>query len=494
MLKEKLSYIKLFLCCLGAVLFFVNCNEEEIELEQKQNLNYEIEDINFNSFIRKQELKEFYNEVINKGEVLNRGGERIGVNSTLIRRIKTDKIESYTFSVDRNHLQRNEYENLVITKNLQENKITAAFLKYKMATVLQVDQNGNPYPFQGTLEIVPVEEKSVKGLLSRSTTVCYRVGVLMCNDNRGDYTSDHQVTEACTRPDNIYTAQSIECSTTFGPPSFTDETDGGGGVIDSGTSGGSGGSSDSGGTIITSLLPSDLKTEFFELVDRLTPEQHKFLYEIENSSIRKEIGVFYERDNFSKRAEDFIKEAIDVLIDNGDVNFDDWYIKTKVSDDSYFYTGPKESIPSTIILSNGTSVSVNFGVTKSDNKNANQQVSPVLINAIKFALEKANNNLSSSDKITSIYVSATTNGKHSATSNHPLGLAIDISRINGKKMAITGVTNQIIELQKAFDGFEYIRENFGPHFKHKYDLNTSRWNFNYSVGGHKDHIHISVRK
>ncbi|WP_299673059.1 hypothetical protein [uncultured Tenacibaculum sp.] len=494
MLKEKLSYIKLFLCCLGTVLFFANCNEEEIELEKKQNLNYEIEDINFNSFIRKQELKEFYNKVISEGETLKRSEERIGINTTLIRRIKTDKIESYTFAVDKDHLQRNEYENLVITKDLQEDKITAAFLKYKMATELEVDQNGEPYPFQGALEIIPVEEQIIEGLLSRSTTVCFRVGVLMCNDNRGDYTSDHQVTEACTRPENIYTAQSIECATTFGPPSFTNETGGGIIAVDSGSSGGSGSPSNSGGTIITSPLPSDLKTEFFELVDRLTPEQHEFLYELENSSIRKEIGVFYERDNFSLKAEEFIKEAINVLMDNGDVNFDDWYIKTKVSDDNYFYDGPKESIPDTLILSDGSSININFGTTRSDNKNADQEVSPVLVEGMKFALEKANNNLSSSEKITSIYISATTNGEHSATSNHPLGLAIDISRINGKRMAVTGVTNQIKELQKAFDSFQYIRENFGPHFKHKYDLNTNRWNFNYPVGGHKDHIHISVRK
>ncbi len=61
-------------------------------------------------------------------------------------------------------------------------------------------------------------------------------------------------------------------------------------------------------------------------------------------------------------------------------------------------------------------------------------------------------------------------------------------------MIMTGVTNQIIELQKSFDNFTHIRENFGPYFKHKYDLYSQTWNYNHPVGGHKDHIHISVRK
>lgn len=40
----------------------------------------------------------------------------------------------------------------------------------------------------------------------------------------------------------------------------------------------------------------------------------------------------------------------------------------------------------------------------------------------------------------------------------------------------------------------FIRENFGPHFKHKYDINSNTWNYNHPIGGHQDHIHISVRK
>ena len=52
---------------------------------------------------------------------------------------------------------------------------------------------------------------------------------------------------------------------------------------------------------------------------------------------------------------------------------------------------------------------------------------------------------------------------------------------------------KIIELQEAFDNFIYIRENFGPYFKHKTLTNGNR-DLNYSVNDHISHIHISVRR
>jgi hypothetical protein len=64
-------------------------------------------------------------------------------------------------------------------------------------------------------------------------------------------------------------------------------------------------------------------------------------------------------------------------------------------------------------------------------------------------------------------------------------------------MILSGITNQIKELQKAMDKFQHVRENFGPYFKHKYSKEKTvgnQWNYNHPVGGHKDHIHFSIRK
>lgn len=63
--------------------------------------------------------------------------------------------------------------------------------------------------------------------------------------------------------------------------------------------------------------------------------------------------------------------------------------------------------------------------------------------------------------------------------------AIDISRINGVPIIVQGNSAIVQALQNAFDASTGIRENFGPAFKHKLG---SPW----TVGGHEDHIHISI--
>lgn len=216
--------------------------------------------------------------------------------------------------------------------------------------------------------------------------------------------------------------------------------------------------------------------------------------ELKVTNVTNEAYVFSSNNNFSIESETFSELAIKAKLNGSYVDFEEAYIETETPDDGYTFVGTKQLMPNPLILSNGDQVSIQFGTTKSDNQNANQEVSIDLINGIKFAIENANINLSTSDKITSIYIMATTNGMHSPTSNHSNGTAVDISRINGKKMSLSGITNKITELQKGFDSFIWIRENFGPAFKHKFYNNTNTWNLNYNIGGHTDHIHVSIRK
>lgn len=231
-----------------------------------------------------------------------------------------------------------------------------------------------------------------------------------------------------------------------------------------------------------------------EAIPTLTQVQKDWVSNPINSNLAIELLNFINANLNSLEAQNFAKEAIEALIRGEYVDFEETYIETETPDDGYTYTGTKQLIPNPLTLSNGDQVSLQFGTTKSDNKNANQEVSIDLIASIKNAIEQANYKLSASEKITSIYIMATTNGKHSPTSNHSNGTAIDISRINGIKMSLSGVTNQITELQKGFDGFIWIRENFGPAFKHKYYNSNGTWDLNYNIGGHKDHIHVSIRK
>jgi hypothetical protein len=198
-------------------------------------------------------------------------------------------------------------------------------------------------------------------------------------------------------------------------------------------------------------------------------------------------------DVLDTEAKAFGLAALSAWMNDGSVDLEEMFIETSTPDDNYVYQGSKTLISNPLVLSNGDKVQVTFDITKSDNKSSNQQVATILIDGIKFALEEANGKLGANNKITSIHVFCTTNGKHSPTSNHSKGTAVDISRINNKKMAISGTTGQIEELQKAMNKFKFVRENFGPYFKHKYSKENNNWNYNYPVGGHTDLIHFSVR-
>lgn len=119
---------------------------------------------------------------------------------------------------------------------------------------------------------------------------------------------------------------------------------------------------------------------------------------------------------------------------------------------------------------------------------ADNEVDQSLIDLLKGCIKK--DIASGGNTLLKIYVSATTNGTHATESRHYSGKAIDISRVNGKKMSEhypsdTTVKAIVDAIQDEADNQPKIRENFGPHFKHK---NKSNW----SVGGHGDHIHLSV--
>ncbi|MCU0913697.1 MAG: hypothetical protein MUC88_03930 [Planctomycetes bacterium] len=135
----------------------------------------------------------------------------------------------------------------------------------------------------------------------------------------------------------------------------------------------------------------------------------------------------------------------------------------------------KESIGSMI-----NSVTVEYA------SGANNQVESTLLNLLKAVIKS---DIAAGHALTSIYVSATTNGTHESP-RHASGQAIDISRVNGLHMSVNYPSDSTVKaivdaLQTQADAQTGIRENFGPHFKHKH---AAAW----SVAGHGDHIHWSV--
>jgi hypothetical protein len=126
-------------------------------------------------------------------------------------------------------------------------------------------------------------------------------------------------------------------------------------------------------------------------------------------------------------------------------------------------------------------VTVEYGI------GADNEVSTSLVTLLKAVVKS---DVATGHTLSKIYVGYTTNGKHGKHSRHKSGKAVDISRINGKKMSTNYPSDADVKaitdaLQTAADSSSGIRENFGPSFKHKHG---KAW----SVSGHKDHIHFSV--
>jgi hypothetical protein len=91
----------------------------------------------------------------------------------------------------------------------------------------------------------------------------------------------------------------------------------------------------------------------------------------------------------------------------------------------------------------------------------------------------------------SIHISCATDTiGHKYPSRHAQKKAVDISRINGKRMCDHVYTDVEVAtittwLQTKLGSCKGARENYGPHIKEKSGVARE-------ISGHKDHIHFSV--
>jgi hypothetical protein len=126
------------------------------------------------------------------------------------------------------------------------------------------------------------------------------------------------------------------------------------------------------------------------------------------------------------------------------------------------------------------------GVEVEYSATVNKTVEQRLIDGLQACIR---HDIASGHTLATIYISSA-NDSHSLPSRHAQAKAVDISRINGKKMAIhygedAAVTAIVEAIQNAFEGYVHRRENFGPFIKRKLGAT-------FSVSGHADHIHLSV--
>jgi hypothetical protein len=132
-------------------------------------------------------------------------------------------------------------------------------------------------------------------------------------------------------------------------------------------------------------------------------------------------------------------------------------------------------IPSTI---NGVTVEFGDGVVS--------DVHERVVDGLKHCIKSQ---LGCGHPLTKIYISSAYDS-HKLPSRHMQHKAVDVSRINGTKIAIGypqgGSIKAIVDaIQDSFEGYRHRRENFGPRLKKKLG---QPW----TVTGHGDHIHLSV--
>lgn len=126
------------------------------------------------------------------------------------------------------------------------------------------------------------------------------------------------------------------------------------------------------------------------------------------------------------------------------------------------------------------------GVEIEYSPSVNKTVEQRLIDGLQACIR---HDIASGHTLAKIYISSA-NDSHSLPSRHSQAKAVDISRVNGKKLAVhyggdAEVTAIVDAIQTEFEAYVHRRENFGPFIKRKLGAT-------YSVSGHADHIHISV--
>jgi RHS repeat-associated protein len=92
----------------------------------------------------------------------------------------------------------------------------------------------------------------------------------------------------------------------------------------------------------------------------------------------------------------------------------------------------------------------------------------------------------------SVNVNSTSGGQHAPTSNHYLGKAVDINRVNGQRVDNPANRSAVTDVQNAFSKEPNVRENFGPVFQEK-TLTSGTTPVSWTQVGedHQNHIHES---
>jgi hypothetical protein len=135
------------------------------------------------------------------------------------------------------------------------------------------------------------------------------------------------------------------------------------------------------------------------------------------------------------------------------------------------------------------------GVTVNIAPAVKNDVTQKVVDALKHCIKP---DVAQGETLTAIFVSSARR-QSSGTSNHNVGRAVDISRVNGVRMDPGVTTNSTVKaivraIQNAFESYAHRRENFGPSVMLKLGAtpNLTAEKLKKLADQHKNHIHFSV--
>lgn len=243
------------------------------------------------------------------------------INTDLIKKIKTDGLTSYTFLIERKkkNLDDKFFENLVIEK--KGDSLKGYFIKYNIdKKFLQNNQKEN---LSGTAEITAyggdinelidnINKQKDNSLFAKmQNEECDTIEIFV---ETSCPCAGHWPGENCqcqTQPDTERYV--FEVCSGGGDGDFND---GGTYYSDGGNSGGGGGGSYS-ATVVPDEELETLEKIFLSLLN--TTERNFYL---NNTVVKEKIRAYLAINDYSEISKNFAKEAIDALVNNGEIDLD----------------------------------------------------------------------------------------------------------------------------------------------------------------------------
>ncbi len=346
----KQIFKSLLIIIIAMVVF--NCQKDELEVNQSNN-NILTNDISF----KVKQYKELkydakFNNALNmiaehkKEQRNDHDGKTVmeqhygfTIDSSSIKQVDIGGFTSYTMLIERETIHPNVFENLVVQIG-GEDEITAFVIKYHPSPNPTYNEAHDSYGFEGDFEITPIVYDATTSTSSKMVYGCNEVYEVRCEGGNNG---------ACNGPSHIPGPQCYgEYNSCIGLTQTgqscgyyddgTDSTSGGGTSSTGTTSGGgqsNGGGSRSGTTNSNTVVTSPTAPQpWQEVVNCLgllsidstpngfTPEMADWL-QAQPKTVASPINVFLQNEDCSEGSQGFVVQAIDALMNGGEVNFDD---------------------------------------------------------------------------------------------------------------------------------------------------------------------------